>query len=164
MKNLVMVMILFVSGCGRPEVYVHVPETVEKVDVGDMVASHDHARPLLIRAIPSVRGCTNGDEWLRVLGTAIHHGARVVLTNHHSGEKSVVTPRHEDACGLSLLSWEDPDEIWLRVRREMPGELTLVTGYYLIHVVNPEGTASNDTGVYLSHCDDDDLEPPLCGK
>lgn len=114
---------------------------------------------ILFEATPS-QSCTNKDLWLNLLGSGIHWNAVVEITYPYSGATILLDEQSVDDCNNPIVQWIDSDQIVFRTHLSIG---SLVSGFYLVSVTQPNG-ASNAVGLNLQWCDEDVQEVPSCGK
>lgn len=181
--------VLFISGCylyhERPEaeqsvgvVYPHEVSQRPALDnnepvagMGEPVAAieepeHDSSfgLPVLFEADPT-KSCENQDTVVSLVGTNIHWKATVTIT-YAWDMRSVVVSDQVDECGASVLQWSDITRISFRTRQDFvwEGGGNFVSGYYLVHVTNPDGQSSNDVGLNLQWCESGGQSPLKCNQ
>ena len=118
--------------------------------------------PILFEVIQDF-GCINRDSWIDIIGTGIHWEATVTISYPFSESWTTVTRDQVDGCNQPFVNWVDTDQIEFRTRSDLQwnGMSRFVTGNYLVHVTNPDGSSSNAIGLYLQWCGADEGGPAV---
>lgn len=105
--------------------------------------------PILMRTEPEI-GCTNKDSWIVVSGSEIHPHAILYIKYFFSDETYIIDIQYDtDDYNQRLAKWINIEEIKFRTYQKF----TFLPGRYLIKVINPNKSESNEIGLNLQFCD-----------
>lgn len=125
------------------------------------------ADPILFQVVPE-ESCSNKDLWITIEGTSIHWKAVVTLRYPHSGARAKINSEQFDECKQPYLEWDDSTRLRFRTHENLDwNEMgSFASGFYLVSVENPDGSVSNEVGLNLQWCGENEGGESIvyCGR